>query len=292
MFSAIDVVLHLSVVLCFAASLLSSGVVGVDMTGNCSLCEVPKHNGHKETLEMLKPLCGKRFSTKDGSGEFEYNIGICVGGELGETDENLKGAGAIQTDTKDKDKPVKTMIGDIKHTEVMSGTNWIYLEYEGGSGYNSHCQGEARRTVIMINCDPGETEGNLRWLEENRNKSGDCYYLFELEHSGACSKAPVSNDLGLSPGSIICITIGSVIGAYLVFGILFMRFVRGAKGYNQIPNYEFWRDFGSLQADGCDLICRCSRSRYKEAKPYHGIGDHQIESANDGEDLDEHLLPM
>lgn len=47
-----------------------------------------------------------------------------------------------------------------------------------------------------------------------------------------------------------------------------------------------------LAQDGCDLICRCSRNRYKEAKPYHGIGDNQIESANDGEDLDEHLLPM
>lgn len=63
-----------------------------------------------------------RFSTKDGSEEFEYNIGICVVGEPGETDDSLKSAGAIQTELKPTDKPKKTKIGDIKHTELMSGS--------------------------------------------------------------------------------------------------------------------------------------------------------------------------
>ena len=35
---------------------------------------------------------------------------------------------------------------------------------------------------------------------------------------------------------------------YLIGGVLYMRIVRKSKGLNQIPNYDFWRDFGALQA--------------------------------------------
>ena len=34
--------------------------------------------------------------------------------------------------------------------------------------------------------------------------------------------------------------------AYLVGGFMYMRFILGAKGYEQIPNYGFWQDFGNL----------------------------------------------
>lgn len=261
------------------------------LDGNCSLCEVPKHHGHKETLEKLKPLCGLRFSTLDEGGNYEYNIGICSVAEIAESESSLKNAGAIQIDLKKNN--LKKMIGSLVKTEVMSGRNWISLEYEGGDTYGSHCESEERRTIVMITCSPGVTKGNLRWLEENRNKSGDCYYLFELEHDSACNLVSQDDIAGLSPGSIVCVVLGTLSAAYLLFGFLYMRFVKGAKGVYQIPNYAFWQDFGNLQADGCDLICRCTGNRHQDIKaPYHGIGDHQIESANDGEDLDEHLLPM
>ena len=41
-----------------------------------------------------------------------------------------------------------------------------------------------------------------------------------------------------------------VAGVYLVGGFIYQRFVAGAKGLEQIPNYGFWRDFGNLQAVG------------------------------------------
>ena len=44
-------------------------------------------------------------------------------------------------------------------------------------------------------------QGSLRWIEENNNKTGDCYYLFELDHDAACTP-PLT---GLSTGSVICI---------------------------------------------------------------------------------------
>ena len=30
---------------------------------------------------------------------------------------------------------------------------------------------------------------------------------------------------------------------YLIGGMLFLRFIRGAKGWEQVPNYEFWYEF-------------------------------------------------
>jgi len=38
------------------------------------------------------------------------------------------------------------------------------------------------------------------------------------------------------------------VALYLFGGVLYMRLIRKAKGLNQIPNYDFWRDFGALQA--------------------------------------------
>lgn len=260
--------------------------------GNCSLCKVPKHKDDEATLEQLKPLCGQRFSVKDDFGEYEYNIGICVGGKVDPLpDQITAGVVQIQINPEPNSERRQTSLGDITKTEVMSGTNWILIEYEGGEKYKTHCAFEERRTHIMITCDQDITEqGKLRYFEENNNKSNDCYYLFELEHSAACVSK--SSGGGLSAGSIVCIIFVTILGSYLLFGVLYMRLVQRAKGLHQIPNYEFWRDVGGLQADGCDLICRCSQDRYSSSKPYHGIGDHQIESANDGDDLDEHLLPM
>ena len=40
----------------------------------------------------------------------------------------------------------------------------------------------------------------------------------------------------------------SLFAAYLGFGFLYQRFVRGAKGVEQMPNYTFWRAFGNLAA--------------------------------------------
>ncbi len=37
-------------------------------------------------------------------------------------------------------------------------------------------------------------------------------------------------------------------GVYLIGGFIYQRLVVGAKGWEQLPNYAFWQDFGNLQA--------------------------------------------
>ena len=47
---------------------------------------------------------------------------------------------------------------------------------------------------------------------------------------------------------------------YLILEMLYQRFMVGAKGLEQIPNYLMWREFGTLQAvSTCLNITRFTR---------------------------------
>jgi cation-dependent mannose-6-phosphate receptor len=256
-------------------------------------CQFPKHVAEKAALEeRIKPLCGRRFAAKDIDHGYSFTVGICVPAQMG-PGEQFKDAAVIQVSTKPTAQgaaPAVFMLGSLNRTEIMHGYNWIMLEYEGGGIYHSSCSSEPKRAVIMITCNPLETDGKMSYIEENNNKTDDCYYQFELEHKAACTSR---EDNSLSAGSVICIFLACLGATYLIGGILIMRICRNAKGLNQLPNYSFWRDFGALQADGCDLVCRCGSRPFDPKGVYHGIGDRQIECAADtAEEYDEHLLPM
>ncbi len=46
----------------------------------------------------------------------------------------------------------------------------------------------------------------------------------------------------------------AVVGVYLLVGCGYQRLIAGAKGWEQIPNYAFWKDFGNLTAVSHRLI--------------------------------------
>ncbi|PVD35460.1 hypothetical protein C0Q70_02423 [Pomacea canaliculata] len=83
-------------------------------------------------------------------------------------------------------KPVK--IGQYDKTDIKAGKNWVYLEYLEGEKYNFHCNGEKRKAVILITCDPEATDNTnpLEIIEESKNRTEGCYYLFELAHPEVC----------------------------------------------------------------------------------------------------------
>ncbi|ESO82350.1 hypothetical protein LOTGIDRAFT_134805 [Lottia gigantea] len=166
--------------------------------------------------------------------------------------------------------------------DILFTDDWIMIEFRGGDPYGGHCSREKRKAVIIIICNPNADD-----VKENNLKYTDCYYLFEISHKDACG-VPIDIKKSLSVGSIVLIVMASVIALYLLLGFLYQRFVLHAKGMEQIPNYAFWQDFGNLQADGCNLVCRSmSKSR---SLPYKGIGDEQLEE--DLDRTDDHLLPM
>ncbi|KAF6120190.1 mannose-6-phosphate receptor, cation dependent [Phyllostomus discolor] len=125
---------------------------------------------------------------------------------------------------------------------------------------------------------------NFNPVSEERGKVQDCFYLFEMDSSLACSPE-VSH---LSVGSVLLITSASLIAVYIIGGFLYQRLVVGAKGIEQFPHLAFWQDVGNLIADGCDFVCR-SKPR-NVPTTYRGVGDDQL--GEDSEERDDHLLPM
>ncbi|XP_013385262.1 cation-dependent mannose-6-phosphate receptor [Lingula anatina] len=266
-------------------------LISVVMTDdiNTDICAYPKHNpgtdlppAVKRALGVLTKLTGTRFVDKDDKGEYEYKIGICTKAD----DDAMDNVGVVQVKVKDKHKH---RIGFYNDSHLTGGTDWISLEYRGGENYGTHCTHENKKAIIMIVCDPNDSEGHGKVVEENNQKTDECYYLFEYSHSAVCTEVPSFQLLqGLSAGSVIIIIFISLMALYCIVGLLYQRFVRGAKGMEQIPNYAFWQDFGNLQADGCDLVCR-SGQRFS-SRAYKGIGDDQL--GDDEQDIDDHLLPM
>ncbi|CAG2214152.1 M6PR [Mytilus edulis] len=193
---------------------------------------------------------------------------------------------------------LKKPFGTIVTGGSKTGADWVILEYLDGQKYGTHCGKEPRKARIMITCDSSVKSGEetVKIFEEETDKSQDCYYLFEISSPDICIKVPpitISLSVGsilviiLSVGSILVIIFIVVVCLYILLGFLYNRLVLGAKGKEQIPNYSFWQDFGNLQADGCNYICRTGiRS---ESKPYKGLGDDQLQEEDD---RDDHLLPM
>ncbi|RUS74724.1 hypothetical protein EGW08_017520 [Elysia chlorotica] len=254
------------------------------------LCQFTKYK-ESETLQaskqMLSPLVGKSYKSRNS--EYEFTVGICtqVAEQVG------KNVAVLQQKLSDDGKPDPSEahdIGNLVDTHIMTGSDWILLEYRGLEKYGERCNQEAKRTTIMITCDElvKDSDARMVYIEEENQKEEDCYYLFELKHEAVCPN-PTSG--GLSVGSILLIVFFSVASVYLFVGFLYSRFVLGAKGMEQIPNYEFWKDFGNLQAEGCDLVCRTREPR--RAGGFRGIGDDQLDRSDDMPVVrDENLLPM
>lgn len=203
------------------------------------------------------------------------------------------GLAVTQKSSKHKDaQPINVGLFLPNPPDVYGGTDWIMIKYKNGQEYHNHCNKQARSAVVMLTCNPDVSKGTLRVLEEFRTNESttqpgnpnECYYLFELNAAGACTVKPKK----LSPGSVMVIIFFVVGSLYLGLGFLYMRFLVGAKGKEQLPNYSFWRDFGNLQADGCNFICRCTDGRPTRYKTM----DDAIGDDNEEDERDDTLLPM
>ena len=56
------------------------------------------------------------------------------------------------------DKTVCNLYVLVTFNCLRSTGNWVSLEYEGGQGYGHHCASEGRRTILMMTCNPSESE--------------------------------------------------------------------------------------------------------------------------------------
>ncbi|KAL5015306.1 hypothetical protein ScPMuIL_009576 [Solemya velum] len=256
-------------------------------------CVFPNHKQSPEELNKLTPLMRKSFTVYDSESKYKYIIGICENAinvptlSNGPDVSGVAVAQFVKNGTSNKWTYVAA-VGKYTDCAIMGGSDWVLLTYGSGKHYSTHCTNEARQAMLMFTCDesvPVDTP-EIIVVGENTDKVSDCYYLFEIGTSVVCQTKPVVT-FGLSFGSIIVIVFFSVALLYLILGVVYNRFVLSAKGLEQIPNYSFWQDFGNLQSDGCNLVCR-SGGR-SQPRSYKGIGDDQLVEE---EERDDHLLPM
>lgn len=276
----------------FVASIFSLAVQseGVDVNLKCKGPSfTPKQEKTprvQQALKTLEKLAGRRFEDDDDKPDgYNYKIGVCENAD----DTLFKGQYAAVIQTKKVDDPDPRVIGRYNETFIVSGNDYIMLEYHGGEHYHSHCNNTRKKAIVMFICDQSALEGHGQVIEENNIGQDGCYYLFEYTTNLVCSSQE-PRIAGLSMGSVLVIVFFTLVAVYLLVGFLYQRFVVGAKGMEQIPNYGFWQDFGNLQADGCGLICRSGSK--PDARMYKGIGDDQLQNEEEEDNTDDHLLPM
>lgn len=180
----------------------------------------------------------------------------------------------------------EAIVSTFKESSTLIGAeDWLLLRYFDGDKYEANiCGGKKRQTWISIRCEERGETPTLKLIEDpqfntgTRHKDTECYHMFEYNHPAACSKKP------LSGWTIFFIILIVLFSAYFISGILYKRFLKGAKGRDQIPHNTFWEKFGNLMADGCAYVCR----REEPSNTYQGMADQLNIDNSDEEDI----LPM
>ncbi|XP_017888763.1 cation-dependent mannose-6-phosphate receptor-like [Ceratina calcarata] len=85
----------------------------------------------------------------------------------------------------------------------------------------------------------------------------DNQYSLTLRSPYAC-KVLLENK-GLSTGSLLLIYFFVFSGIYFVGGAMALKFLRGATGWEMIPNHKFWMDLPSLITEGIVFTFNCCR---------------------------------
>ncbi|KAL1116650.1 hypothetical protein AAG570_005122 [Ranatra chinensis] len=179
----------------------------------------------------LAPLKGSKFSVVSGGSS--YNISIC-----GDVDKN-KSANASATVTRTSgNTTATTVIGRYNATDISGDDtgDWVLLVYSDGDAIKEgFCNGSSWRTMIFIKCTT-KNDVKLELLDES---AVGCFAMFRLKTSAVCPYPEVPP--GLSKGAVILVLLLTALICYMLVGVAYRRLVAGAKGLEQIPNYQFWK---------------------------------------------------
>lgn len=104
--------------------------------------------------------------------------------------------------------------------------------------------------IALACCSLCETRLYVEAIKESE-------YHLVLSSLDACKVMMRAN--GLSVGSMLLIYFSFAFGVYFIGGALILKFLRGATGWEMIPNHEFWRNLPSLFKDGVVFTFNCCR---------------------------------
>jgi len=210
-----------------------------------------QNDGSDKYKYDLTALGTQKYKVTEG--KYIYNIAIC-GADNVDINDELKADSIIQTSTVsgDDSKVVARQIA-TRH----GGEMWVSLVFTDGDHYNTHCNGSDRKAQLLLICDPLGGLGAPVLIEEANKNVDYCYYVFEWTTNVVCPKGMKLARQGMRPSLLVLIILGVGTAVYLVLGVAYRRFVTGARGMEQVPNLEMWRNIGEFVADGANSICRC-----------------------------------
>ncbi|KAK2149729.1 hypothetical protein LSH36_439g01031 [Paralvinella palmiformis] len=131
---------------------------------------------------------------------------------------------------------------DPVHFMYETETKSLYIQYTAGN----------KTTKVYLVCSTVEKSLTVK----GETATNSTIYDMTLHTKYACLSKDGSPKIGLSVGSILLILFFVGVLIYMVGGIVLLRCVRGARGFEQIPNYDFWLDFPVLVKDGVMFVTR------------------------------------
>ena len=178
-----------------------------------------------------------------------------------------------------------TIVGQLGDVGVLKGPNWALLVFGGGAKYenDAECKGLNRSAHILINCDITQ-ERKVSSVQELKSKSA-CFHLFTIESKHVCSGGSSSG--GMSFFGIFFLLLLIIIVLYFAIGVLYKRIAHDARGWEQLPNSEFWMGISERCVSALDRIRygdRFSSERYNNIET--------TTPAFDQEENDDRLLTM
>ncbi|KAF2347366.1 Mannose-6-phosphate receptor, partial [Trinorchestia longiramus] len=136
-------------------------------------------------------------------------------------------------------------VGFKNRTLAMKGADWVQVVWLSNITYTApdQCAGQNRSARLLITCDQ-DVQGPSLQLRADMVPGLGCFDSFSTSHSLAC--------LGPSPGlggfSVFLIVLTVLFVVYFLLGVAYMRYVKGAKGIDQLPNKAFWFRTGNAIA--------------------------------------------
>lgn len=135
-----------------------------------------------------------------------------------------------------------------------------------------------RITEITLQCQPQSSIFDFFVAQgEQEIKNDTIKYKLSLASNHACPFAPSvtpakeEKESGLSGLTIFIIVLFSLIGSYVVFGVMFQAFVKKESGKKLCPNHEFWCSLPALLLGGCKKKSSLFMSSEKGGAKYDSI---------------------
>ncbi|KAK3578738.1 hypothetical protein CHS0354_010119 [Potamilus streckersoni] len=214
-----------------------------------SACACKSSNGTIDLSPLSKPPPGdlSRFTTKIGDDPRNpnaiYHYNPCNPMKVAcSTDSKCA---VCQQVNKDQNYSAGSQSSAVMAGDPDIGQLNITYQYNG------------RTSVVKIECDQSQ-EGVF---EPDPGEKELLIYIFKLRTKYGCYSYPAPPNSepghnGISIGSILVIIFFVLLLVYIVGGMLFLHYVRGAQGIETFPNLAFWKELPFLVKDGIVFVFR------------------------------------